>query len=42
MTQLNQREKINFIDFRNNMPPLNIELYEELVRDYSKQFKSLI
>ena len=39
MTQINQRKINNLVNFRNNMPPLSIELYEELVRDYSKILK---
>ena len=39
MTQINQRENTNSVNFRNNMPPLSVELYEELVRDYSKHLK---
>ena len=39
MTKINERRITNLVNFRNNMPPLSIELYEELVRDYTKHLK---
>ena len=40
MTQINPKKHNNLLKIKNSMLPLSIELYEELVRNYSKRLDS--
>ncbi len=40
MHQINPKKNSDLVKIKNNMPPLSIELYEELVKDYSKRLES--